>query len=313
MRRTSSGPRTAFTLIELLVVVAIIALLISILLPSLAEAREQAKVTKCIANLRSLMQTSQLYLNDYKDDFPFIIKSSGMLGICSWSYGGKTNDKWWKTNQPYFHHEVTGRPFNKYLLGVNPEPDRVIPAGNILVSRTEIPMLCCPSDRHCYQRDWGVSGADGEQISAYDDVGTSYHYNLAVYLFPGLDVIRAGHTLGETSDWAWYQGGWAIMNRDMLGDTLLKHPSSFVMFHEDPMDWGLGAYPQQIRVMGNHRKFSKHSMGFLDGHASYGLVDTRKFGGRGWNSLNPSWIPYPSQPRGTYYYNTYNTRNLDPP
>jgi prepilin-type N-terminal cleavage/methylation domain-containing protein/prepilin-type processing-associated H-X9-DG protein len=60
--RAGNQCRGAFTLIELLVVVAIIALLISILLPSLAQAREQAKCVTCATNLRSIAQASCTYL-----------------------------------------------------------------------------------------------------------------------------------------------------------------------------------------------------------------------------------------------------------
>jgi len=62
--------KKGFTLIELLVVVAIIALLISILLPSLARAREIAKRAVCASNLRGVGQAMKVYSNDNADWFP---------------------------------------------------------------------------------------------------------------------------------------------------------------------------------------------------------------------------------------------------
>jgi len=70
MRKDIRTHRTAFTLIELLVVVAIIALLISILLPSLARAREQTKSVKCLANLKSLGQGIMIYVTGERDILP---------------------------------------------------------------------------------------------------------------------------------------------------------------------------------------------------------------------------------------------------
>jgi len=59
-----------FTLIELLVVIAVIALLASMLLPSLQKAREMARGIKCVSNLRQIALTFALYQTDYDNWYP---------------------------------------------------------------------------------------------------------------------------------------------------------------------------------------------------------------------------------------------------
>jgi len=65
--RTSGG---AFTLIELLVVIAIIAILASLLLPSLASSKERAHETTCINNFRQIAIGMSLYQQDNQSRFP---------------------------------------------------------------------------------------------------------------------------------------------------------------------------------------------------------------------------------------------------
>lgn len=60
----------AFTLIELLVVVAIVAVLAAVLFPVFAQAREKARQTACVSNLRQIGTAFALYVSDYDERMP---------------------------------------------------------------------------------------------------------------------------------------------------------------------------------------------------------------------------------------------------
>jgi prepilin-type N-terminal cleavage/methylation domain-containing protein/prepilin-type processing-associated H-X9-DG protein len=114
-RRRSTRPghqRHAFTLIELLVVVGIIALLIAILLPSLAEARKEAKAVACATNESHVGKSVAIYMSRYRFYPPSYLyrdaqgrydfsdatqTTQGANGYVHWSYAlygdGKVDDK----------------------------------------------------------------------------------------------------------------------------------------------------------------------------------------------------------------------------
>ena len=79
----------AFTLIELLVVVAIISLLISILLPSIQRAREEAKAVVCMSNVRQVLLSLSMYQQDYNGSLPENAWSESAWGVAKsdlWFY-----------------------------------------------------------------------------------------------------------------------------------------------------------------------------------------------------------------------------------
>jgi prepilin-type N-terminal cleavage/methylation domain-containing protein len=84
MNNPTARPR-GFTLVELLVVIGIIAVLISILLPSLSKARESAKAVQCAANLRQLHSAIHIYAANFKG---YVLPSR------SWSGVGTLDTRW---------------------------------------------------------------------------------------------------------------------------------------------------------------------------------------------------------------------------
>ena len=82
--------KKAFTLIELLVVISIIALLVSILMPALNKAKQQAKSTVCLSNLKQWGVIWQMYTDENNDKFPALYMNqtanAGNTPRGSWMY-----------------------------------------------------------------------------------------------------------------------------------------------------------------------------------------------------------------------------------
>jgi|GEM_PF-977436 len=318
MQRTR--PR-AFTLIELMVVVAVIGLLISIVVPSLNRAREQARISKCLSNLRSIAQAASGYLtqdNTLVFTWPLFYKRDegrryGLYTEFIWGGGvpDRKSDDWDPAlgENPVNHRAWEGgsgadvywfypeeRPLNGFIAP-NWEDDRrsrISPEQN--VNRRLIPMdladvFRCPSDSSAATPYSGAGPEDGGSLRTWEFWGTSYPINW---------------------HWGWYhtdsrsdkifdvvagdaRKGTRGIGAEFLASKMDRGAAEFALFFENRLNQALeharprGADYPTPDYIGWHGQSNQHVAAFLDGHAAYKLFNTRYIEG-------PGWTVWPNRP-----------------
>lgn len=127
--RADSSRHSAFTLIELLVVIAIIAILAAILLPALAKAKEKAKQTYCLNNMKQLQIAYVMYTSDHDDYLPVNIPGGSPF---NWSMNFAQINA---VPNPGITQGVLYQYNQNYKIYACPSNTKTIPPDNVLAAR----------------------------------------------------------------------------------------------------------------------------------------------------------------------------------
>lgn len=235
-RQTGGG----FTLIELLVVVAIIALLISILLPAMTQARNKAKDTACMSNMRQLALASTYYIDDNRGTIQHIRGEDG-------GSGGQ-----------YVHYDIIFN-FWPYLKDLKIyRCQRAVGDSSVKVIEAD------PTSTRYYT----VEKSDARFLQAFQE---QWWPALDPFAIPGSRIPDLyteywPSTWGRNASW----GGQKVppINGGVM--TKIPAPTYAVVIADAMWDWAVGtANPQQDPRKARPRHGRGNHFAFLDGHVEF--------------------------------------------
>ncbi len=258
--RTSPRPQyqRAFTLVELLVVIGIIALLISILLPALGRAREQAKSVKCQSNLRQCGMAMLTYLGDNNQMLPYAL------------HYGAVHYTWYTV--------LAG---NNYLSGIPNEVDiTTTPPGPGVISIGQS-VLMCPN---AFEGTFSFPGYPNTWLNSETFSALRYLDDTNAYLNkPTPFYMDCSYTANANqSDWTYVEKGagaflaqkdnppnsWRTDNQNYLRyqrkSTQFKQVSDLMMFSDGSGGFKLGSGYGVIAP--RHSNNNKANFVMFDGH-----------------------------------------------
>jgi len=127
MREINMKRRSGFTLIELLVVIAIIAILAAILFPVFAQARESARMSSCLSNIKEIGLAWTMYAQDYDETYP-LSRSIGYPSADDCRFVDPNNPQGFSLPRINWRAEVQPYIKNKQIYQCPSNPNSDVPA-----------------------------------------------------------------------------------------------------------------------------------------------------------------------------------------
>jgi prepilin-type N-terminal cleavage/methylation domain-containing protein/prepilin-type processing-associated H-X9-DG protein len=268
----------AFTLIEILVVVAIIALLVAILLPSLAKAREYSRTAICKSNMKQIMMGHMFYQADHKV-LPATQSSFYLRGVWPLPDPDVAGVTWeGSKGTAGFYGDPAVQPYH-----TNPKFMRQVPQkGTIYRYTKEADVYVCPGDRPGRADETPHGGGGNGRLS----------YSMNAYLGCKSPDQLVSFVYLEAVNNVPLPGG--VRYRSFrAGERIVFAPSQMMyLFEEHPYDNINNGYPEgnfntqydrittrhsPARTLDDPRSMGRTNIAFLDTH-----VETRMYPARTW-------------------------------